>query len=547
MNWQSPLRVSCSQPWIYLVLGILGLALPALGAVPLTGEIVDAATQKPVAARIYIQNDVGKWFFPVSQAADGSAIRYEKQNWANKNAVEMHTTLSAHPFRVELEPGNYTFTVERGKEYLPLTQRVTVGNEPIQIKLALARWVDMAARGWFSGDTHNHRDPRELLNVMLAEDLNVALPMVYWTTSDSVPPSKSPQNFKGKFDAELTRVDDSHVIWPRNTEYEIFTTAKKQHTLGALLAVNHRTVFDLPALPVTKIAALARSEGALLDLEKHNWPWSLALVPLVKPDLFELANNHHWATEFSVRNWAESAPAWMKIGTGGNTEREWTLFGFQTYYALLNSGFRISPAAGTANGVHPVPLGFGRVYVHTGKRFDYDEWIRGLKAGRSFVTTGPMLLVTINNDLPGKQFSSKRGKPVKLAIKGAVVSERPVSEVEIVVNGDVVKTVALKPKQTKSGAYEAAVSSDWTCDGSSWIALRCFEPRDGERFRFAHTAPWWVEVADKPLRPKKQEIDWFISSVRKELERSKSLLSPEAIRDYEAALAAYEHLAITAQ
>ncbi len=510
--------------------------------VAITGEIVDSASRQPLPARIYVHNEAGQWFFPVSAATNGLAIRYERQNGANKRALEMHTTLSAHPFKLDLEPGNYTFIVERGKEYLPLTNHVQAGSQPMNLQLPLRRWVNLAARGWFSGDTHNHRDPAELPNVMLAEDVNVALPMVYWTTEESVPPADSPRNIKGVFPAALTRVDATHVIWPRNTEYEIFTTAKKSHTLGALLLVNHHGVIDLPALPVSKVAEWARREGALLDLEKHNWPWSLALVPLVKPDLFELANNHHWRTEYAARNWAEPAPAWMEIGTGGATEREWTIYGFRTYYALLNSGFRLNPAAGTANGVHPVPLGFGRVCVHTGKNFDYDAWMKGLKAGRSFVTTGPMLLAEVNGELPGGNFAARAGKSQKLKIKGTVLSEQPVWEVELIVNGDVVKAISLKPKQTKAGAWEAAFAGDWTCHGSSWLALRCFESREADRFRFAHTAPWFVEVPGEPLRPKKQEVEWFIQSVRKELERSAPVLPPEAVQEYRQALAAYEAL-----
>ena len=58
-------------------------------------------------------------------------------------------------------------------------------------------------------------------------------------------------------------------------------------------------------------------------------------------------------------------------------------------YALLNCGFRLRPTAGTASGVHPVPLGFGRVYVHLPDGFDYAAWMKGLGAGRSFVTAAP--------------------------------------------------------------------------------------------------------------------------------------------------------------
>ena len=540
------MKLSSFRLFVIAILAALTLLLqtnlaPA-APVTVTGEIVDSSSQQVVPARIYVHNQAGQWFFPVSAATNGSAIRYERQNGANQLALEMHTTLSAHPFKLELEPGNYTFMVERGKEYLPLTNRVQVGSQPMNLQLPLRRWVNLAARGWFSGDTHNHRAPAELPNVMLAEDVNVALPMVYWTTEESVPPAGSPRNMKGQFAAVLTRVDDTHVIWPRNTEYEIFTTAKKSHTLGALLLVNHRGVIDLPALPVSKVAEWARREGALLDLEKHNWAWSLAIVPLVKPDLFELANNHHWRTEYAARNWAEPAPPWMDLGTGGGTEREWTIYGFKTYYALLNSGFRLSPAAGTANGVHPVPLGFGRVYVHIGRQFDYDAWMQGLKAGRSFVTTGPMLLAEVNSELPGGRVSGRPGRIQKLKIKGTVLSEQPVHEVELVVNGQVVKTISLKPRQTKQGAWEAVFAGDWSCDGSSWLALRCFESRASDRFRFAHTAPWFVEVPGEPLRPKKQEVEWFIQSVRKELERSAPVLPPEAVQEYRQALAAYEAL-----
>src|SRR6185503_9842431 len=60
------------------------------------GEILDAATDQSLPARLYIRRDDGSWHFPKST---GSAIRYERRNGANPNGVEMHTTLSAHPFR----------------------------------------------------------------------------------------------------------------------------------------------------------------------------------------------------------------------------------------------------------------------------------------------------------------------------------------------------------------------------------------------------------------------------------------------------------------
>ena len=147
---------------------------------------------------------------------------------------------------------------------------------------------------------------------MLAEDLNVALPLVDWTTVSTVAPSASQRGIRGNFGNAPERIDALHVWQARNTEYEIFQTGNTNHTLGALLILNHQTRFDQPVFPLRGIAEKARAEGALLDLEKHNWPWSLALVPLLKVDLFELANNHHWQTGYSVKNWAVPAPAWAR-------------------------------------------------------------------------------------------------------------------------------------------------------------------------------------------------------------------------------------------
>ena len=56
------------------------------------------------------------------------------------------------------------------------------------VELRLRRWIDMAERGWYSGDTHTHRTLAELPNVMLAEDLNVAFPLLDWVREAFVPP-----------------------------------------------------------------------------------------------------------------------------------------------------------------------------------------------------------------------------------------------------------------------------------------------------------------------------------------------------------------------
>ena len=529
------------------------LAVPAFAQNPLPessaqfqirGEVLDGQSGKPLPCRLYIQRDDGSWHFAKSASASGSAIEYRKQKDWNPASVEMHTTLSAHPFIASVPAGTYAILVERGKEYFPESRSVTVENADVPVTIRLRRWINMEEKGWYSGDTHVHRPINELTNLLLAEDLNVAFPLTSWVREAFAAPAKSNQN-PDQEHSELMAVDATHVIYPRNTEYEIFRVGQKNHTLGAFFVLGHQTLFQEGVPTVRPIARRARKEGALLELDKHNWPWSMMLVPILGVDLFELANNHLWRTEFGYRDYGDAAPAYMRVERAPKdwTERGWVDYGFQNYYALLNCGFRLRPTAGTASGVHPVPLGFGRVYVHLDQRFTYDAWLRGLNEGRSFVTTGPMLFVEVNGEKPGHVFKASEAKPRTYRVTGLVQSAVPVQSIEIVVNGELARTVAARNREKSGRGYESAIDERLTVDQSSWIAVRCFEDRPDKRIRFAHTAPFHIEVPGKPLRPRRVEIEFLIARMEGELSRNASVLPAEGLDEYRDALRIYKEIA----
>jgi len=532
---------------LFCVLGSLLLAATA-SAATVRGRVIDQATGLPLPARVYIENADGEWFYPVSASPKGTAIRYDVQR--RNESFEHHTTLSAHPFEVRLQPGHYTFTVVRGKEFHELRQEVFVKKQELEITLPLRRWINLPERGWYSGDTHVHRGIEDLPNLMLAEDLNVTFPLTYWVTKAFIPPSRGGKNTADP-GAELIPVDDTHVIWPRNTEYEIFTVNGQRHPLGAVFVLGHRKVLDFGAPPVSSIAVARNMEGApLLDLDKHNWPWSMAIVPLLKVNLYELSNNHIWRTKFAFDDWAEMPAEYMQTGGDGTHggEAGWREFGFRNYYALLNCGFRITPTAGTANGVHPVPLGFGRVYVHQPDGFNYDQWRRGLKRGRSFVTTGPMLFATLNDEVPGYKWkaTNRQMKP-RAEFAGEVLSAHPLTRIEILFNGRVVKTIQPANNHTDRDAFASAIAHQTRVEKSGWFVVRCYERRPDGRLRFAHSGPWHFEIPGKPLRPRKEEINYLIKRVADQIERSRKVLPPAAIAEYEKALAIYQEIAKTAR
>src|SRR5437764_14004596 len=81
------------------------------------------------------------------------------------------------------------------------------------------------------------------------------------------------------------------------------------------------------------------------------------------------------------------------------------------YYDYLNLGFRITAAAGS-----DIPwgstLGEVRTYVYTGKSFSADNWFTGLKAGHTFVSNGPSLLLNVYGKLQGSEIIKSKGKKI---------------------------------------------------------------------------------------------------------------------------------------
>jgi hypothetical protein len=200
------------------------------------------------------------------------------------------------------------------------------------------------------------------------------------------------------------------------------------------------------------------------------------------------------------------------------------------------------PTAGTASGVHPVPLGYSRVYVHTGSRFDEQAWLTGLKAGRSFVTTGPMLFVTLQGTLPGETLQFEGSQPRTVEVQIESISAEPVESVEILVNGDVVATIDGPGQRTRRGAWRIKTQQSLRIEQTSWIAVRSIEPQPDGRKRFAHTAPWQLTLDQQPITPRKVQTRYFVDLMEKEIARNRQVLAPEALQEFEQALKIYREL-----
>jgi hypothetical protein len=534
--------------WILLgaafALSAVSLASAAESRVRVT--VKDADSGKVIATRLYLTSTAGVPYYFSVENAEGSAVKYEKQNWLDAQSVEYHTTVSAHSCFAVVPSGRYTLVVEHGKVYRPVVQTVEVNDQDVRLEIAMQRWSDPAAAGWYSGDTHLHRTIDELRGVVLAEDLNVALPLTSWVTFANKPPASGDKNIADSQLSSLIEVDKHHAIWPRNTEYEIFTVGSQQHTLGALFVLGHGKSLQKTVPPWRPVIdELRATEPAVLfDMDKLDWPFAMLLPTLGENCLYELANNHVWRTKFAFRNWNTPAPAFLQppFGSQSGGHREWLDYTHGMYYALLNCGLRLPPSAGTANGVHPVPAGFSRVYVHLPDGFTFDAWMEGLKRGRSFVTTGPMLFATADSRDPGQVFrrTSETTPPIELEMD--VVSEQPILYGEILVNGRPEQLLRATNERTDKGAYRTQIRHAIQPQRSGWFAIRFWESQPDGQVRFAHTAPWYVEVDDQPVAIARHEKQYLLDRMRQEITRSNGIVSPEAMQEYQAGLRFYQML-----
>ena len=402
---------------------------------------------------------------------------------------------------LKLPTGKYTFEIERGPEYERIDGEIELANnERREVKLALKRIADLTAKGWYVGELHVHRLVEEVPLLMQAEDLHVAPVITWWNHRNLWKDRTIPKQLLNHFDSKRFY----HVMGgedERNGGALLFFHLKKP------LAITGSSR-EYPS-PMKFVAAARRRENIWIDIEKPFW-WDVPVwLASGQVDSIGLANNHMCRSSM-YENEAWGRPRDTKRLPAPLGNGYWTQ---EIYYHILNSGLRIPPSAGSASGVLPNPVGYNRVYVHTGVNFTYESWWDGLKAGRSFVTNGPLLICKSNNELPGHVFKADEGGEVEIRLNASLVTEDKISALEIVRNG-VVRRVPI------SGKGDLGDFGTLNFRKSGWFLVRAIA-ENPRTFRFASTAPFYVEVGETKRRISKQSTRFFLDWVDERIARVK--------------------------
>jgi hypothetical protein len=177
---------------------------------------------------------------------------------------------------------------------------------------------------------------------------------------------------------------------------------------------------------------------------------------------------------------------------------QWPAFHAE-YYGYLNAGYRLPLVGGTDKMSSEVPVGMYRTYAKLdGEGFGYEAWCRAVRAGRTFVTGGPMLRFTVDGHEAGDVVRLRGGGTV--TVEATAESIFPMGTLELVRNGHVIAA-----SEDPSGSRRLELREDAKIDGDSWLAVRCggLHYWDGpvhrepwERRIFAHSSPVYVSIGD---------------------------------------------------
>lgn len=433
-----------------------------------------------------------------------------------------------------IPPGTYRLVAWRGPEYKVAEQEFLFkAGRTEEVTLALERWTHQAKNGWYSGELHIHANygygswfntPETMRQQCVGEDLNVSNFMVANSDADVVydrpffrggpDPLSTPeyilywnQEFRSTLWGHMTLVNLEQLVEPIFTGFK-GTTNPWDSPSNADIA--DRTHWQKGVVNYTHV-----SQG-------EDWtktPYAAKSIPidvaLSKIDTLDINNS-----------WAASVPLW---------------------YRLLNCGFRVPATAGTdvfLNRIDSRLPGGDRVYVQAEGGLSYRGWIDGLKAGRSFVTNGPMLTFTVNGKGPGTVLTTLE-KP-RLRVKATARSLYPLTKAELVHNGKAIATAQLADDR-----LTATIDQEVTLERGGWLAFRA----DGRGTNDtalptlnAHTNPVYIEAGGVVTRSAEEAaaflkwIDQFEILLRARNRFPTEKLRNQALAQLEAARLVYARI-----
>jgi TolB protein len=420
----------------------------------------------PVASRLTVYDGAGHPALP-STGFPTFALQHGRIYFYSPGVTE-----------VTVPAGPVTISAVRGLTTAESSRTVTVrAGEVVDVALALQHVWDSRAAGFISSDHHFHLnyggtytlEPDDLVLFMKGENLDLGTPVVgnlhnrfeerqHWgyTRSEGTPLIQFAQEVRSHFLGHVSLLNTTSLFWPWiwGPGYQ---------------------VYGMDDRPNSEAISFARAQGGLAG---YVHPFS-GRDPFAAQARGGLPVMLVADGILGNLDWLEVACLWSDaLGVSA------------LWYEFLNLGNTVALEAGTdvmTNYYRTMPVGTTRLYVDTKGAANFADYYASMRAGRSFITTGPMLLFTAGGRSPGDALPAGGDTEWELTMHSAV----PVDTVDIIVNGEVVWSAA---GMTEPGSK--TYSGNVRLPAGGWIAARA---RGGEpvwpsmnAYAFAHSSPVWI-------------------------------------------------------
>jgi hypothetical protein len=468
---------------------------------------------------------------------------------------------------IALQPGTYTVTWTRGPEYVIQSRTIKVPADKNHTEgFDLKRWVNCAAKGWWSGDHHIHAagcshyesptegvTPEDMMRHILGEDLNVGCCLSWgpcW------------YHQKRYFEGAVHRLSTPHHILRYDVEVSGFPSSHCGHICLLRLKEQDypgtKLIGDWPSwdLPIFR---WAKKQGAVVGFAHSGWGLDVGPTRDL-PNYIVPPMNNIGANEYLVDVALDACDFISTV----DTPAIWEL---NIWYHTLNCGYRARISGETDFPcIYGERVGIGRSYVHLNGKLDFNAWCEGIKNGRSYVTDGKSHLFDFSVNGLGvglKKSEVRLDKPGPVEVKASVAAlleaeptpatrkiqksawnARPYWDlerariadtrkvpVEVVVNGRPVDRIEIQ-----ADGKEHPVSFKVPVEHSSWVALRILGS--------SHTNPVFVLVGGKPIRASKKSAQWCIQGIdrcwKEKVKRIRESEREVARKAYDQAREAYE-------
>jgi len=462
-------------------------------------RVNDAATGQPTPVRLRLVDTAGTYHAPFGRL-ERFAVHPGADVGGNLLVGSERFAYIDGSCEVRLPAGAVLAEIHKGPEYVPLRREVTLAPGQISLRLAVERWVDLRSDGWYAGDTRALELPP---HAALLEGAAEGLAFVNLLARETPPAGDAPPRLPNllAFSGTVPVLADEHC-------QVVVNTLNTHPFLGGLALLNcHRVVHPLRCggPDLTDDWSLCdwcdqchRKKGLVVwpDLPRltpeQPQPEALAAALLGKVDAFE------------VSRFDDPEPETLS-----------------DYYRLLDAGCRLVLVGGSGKDSNAVPLGAVRTYARLppGGAPSYAAWVEAVRGGRTFVTNGPLLTVTVDGSAPGATLTlPPAGSSVAVRVEAR--SSIPFDQIEVLLNGGVAAS-----KSASGNRQATTLEAEVPVRQSGWLAVRCWS---GERLAdgqcvYAHTSPVWLRVGEQPTRPPAQAVE----AVRSVLERLTSWL-PQA-------------------